>query len=73
MRDTSDNSDTEEEQMEIEQEEEVEPEICAQCANLLKRKSRGGRPNDLLSVSGAWRLCLVGAGHVGKRNSVETV
>ena len=51
MRDTSDNSDTEEEQMEIEQEEEVEAEICAQCANLLKRKSRGGRPNDLLSVS----------------------
>ena len=41
MRDTSGNSDMEEDQMESEQDREVEAEICAQCANPCSRGSRG--------------------------------
>ena len=41
MRDTSDDSDMEEEQMGSEQEGEVEAEMCAQCANLCSRGDRG--------------------------------
>ena len=41
MRDTSDSSDMEEDQMGSEQEREMEAEMCAQCANLCSRGDRG--------------------------------
>ena len=54
MRDTSGNSDMEEDQMESEQDREGGGgDLRPVCESMFKRKSWGGGPGDMLSVSGA--------------------